>query len=163
MAIEPVPSPEEFKADQSLHIDFFDNREGLKQKTKALLQKVTDDHRSWRDHARSEGFSLFIDDNFPWKVRWLFVRLTPPYPSFDEIAMADEKCPCDPETMRRGYQKIAKMLEIKIERGWPKGRQRRKGYYSEGYQGARREEVVHQLSADFSVIRAKWAGKMKSS
>jgi len=57
-------------------------------------------------------------------VVWLFLHITPPYLSPQEISK--HECTRDEFYISRCYQDLARLLHIKMKRGWQRGKKRDK-------------------------------------
>lgn len=92
---------------------------GLKHRAKEFQQVVTQDLTD----SDYRGFEKQPKKDISTQIKWLFWHITPPYLNAEEIVGRLEN-DVDQFYVQRCYQNMAKLLGIKLVKGWQKGRKR---------------------------------------
>ncbi|BAQ35235.1 hypothetical protein [Dehalococcoides sp. UCH007] len=105
----------------TLAIDGLETNKDLKERISGLAVEAERKRKQLRSYWDRIGYETSVQDNLAKAVSWLFMRVTPPYLSPGKIAEEENS---DYVHVQREYQKIAKLLGIKLTKGWIKGRKR---------------------------------------
>ena len=93
--------------------------EAIRKGLNAAKKKASEvDYRGLEKHTKKD---------IATQIQWLFRHITPPYLNAAEISIYFEKNNneiVDQFYIQRCYQKMAKLLGIKLNKGWQKGRKR---------------------------------------
>ena len=124
-----TPGPPNSTANLTTKISVSDTDDSIKQKLADLkkmakrFQEITLKNYSALDYR---GFEKHAKKDIATQVQWLFWHITPPYLNAAEIAtrLQNTSGDVDPFYIQRCYQNMAKLLGIKLIKGWPKGRRR---------------------------------------
>ena len=114
----------------STEVTIFDDIDSIKEKIAELRKEAKRFLKTAREHANSvdyRGFERHAKKALAPQVQWLFWHITPPYLSASEIAAPlqnTERDSVDQFYIQRCYQKMARLLGIKLIKGWTKGRKR---------------------------------------
>ena len=123
------PGPPNSEGRLTTKISVYDTDNSIKQKLADLKTRA----KRFREITRRNlgaldyrGFEKHVKKDIATQVQWLFWHITPPYLNATEIAtrLQNTGGDVDPFYIQRCYQNIAKLLGIKLIKGWPKGRKR---------------------------------------
>jgi len=124
------PGPPNSEGRLTTEISVYDTDDSIKQKLADLKTRA----KRFREIKRRNlgalgyrGFEKHAKKDIATQVQWLFWHITPPYLNAVEIATRLQYTGgdfVDPFYIQRCYQNIAKLLGIKLIKGWPKGRKR---------------------------------------
>jgi len=124
------PGPPNSTAHLTTEISIYDNDDSIKQKLADLkkraktFREITQKNLGILDYR---GFEKQSKKDIATQVQWLFWHITPPYLNATDIATRLQNTDgdfVDPFYIQRCYQNMAKLLGIKLIKGWPKGRRR---------------------------------------
>ena len=124
------PGPPNDMANLSTEVTIFDDSDFIKEKIAELGKEAKRFLKTSREHSNSvdyRGFERHAKKALAPQVQWLFWHITPPYLSSSEIAAPlqnTERDSVDQFYIQRCYQNMAKLLGIKLVKGWTKGRKR---------------------------------------
>lgn len=139
-----TPGPPNSTRHLTTEISIYDNADSIKQKLKDQKSKAkrfletTQNNLSTLDYR---GFEKHVKKDIATQVQWLFWHITPPYLNAVEIAGQFQNPDgglIDQFYIQRCYQNMAKLLGIKLIKGWPKGRKR-------DFSQDRRAEILEKL------------------
>jgi hypothetical protein len=125
-----VPGPPQSRTYLKTEIDINDTRESIKHKAKDLERKASGFLERTRKNLNTldyRGFESHKKKDIATQVQWLFWHITPPYLNSLEIATKLQESSgdfVDRFYVQRCYQNMAKLLGIRLTKGWPKGRKR---------------------------------------
>jgi hypothetical protein len=94
---------------------------------KAQIKQEWAKSRSDAVEAGFRGLESHTKKDIQSQVEWLFLHITPPYLSSEELALKTQNSEgliFAGVYIERCYQSIAKLLGIELKRGWHKGRRR---------------------------------------
>ena len=92
-----------------------------------FMKELNTVHNAYIISIDYRGFGKHAKKDIATQVRWLFWHVTPPYLSAAEIATRLQNTKGDSVDqfyIQKCYQNMAKLLGIKLIKGWPKGRKR---------------------------------------
>jgi len=125
-----TPGPPDSTLELKTKVDIYNDKEEIKQKFKDLEEKAITFMENTRNNLSAldyRGFEKHQKKDLATQVQWLFWHITPPYLNDAEIAARLQNTTgdiVDPYYIQRCYQNMAKLLGIKLKKGWPKGRKR---------------------------------------
>lgn len=124
-----MPIPLESRQKITLEINPYDDNASIQK----MISRVRKDAKAEQKNIRRNlekmdfrGFSRGNKKDIAPQVRWLYWHFTPPYRSAYEISVAlhNSGVEVDQFYIQRCYRAIAKMLGIKLTRGYQRGRKR---------------------------------------
>ena len=123
------PGPPNSEGRLTTTISVYDTDNSIKQKLvdlKTRAKRFREITKKNLDALDYRGFEKHVKKDIATQVQWLFWHITPPYLNATEIAtrLQNTGGDVDPFYIQRCYQNIAKLLGIKLIKGWPKGRKR---------------------------------------
>ena len=124
------PGPPDSTVELKTKVDIYDDKESIKQKIENLeteASKFTENTRINLGALDYRGFEKQKKKDIATQVQWMFWHITPPYLNMTEIAVRIQNTTGDSVDqfyIQRCYQNMAKLLGIKLIKGWPKGRRR---------------------------------------
>ena len=123
------PGPPNSEGRLTTTISVYDTDDSIKQKLadlKTRAKRLREIKRRNLGALDYRGFEKHAKKDIATQVQWLFWHITPPYLNAAEIAIRLQNTggDVDPFYIQRCYQNMAKLLGIKLIKGWPKGRKR---------------------------------------
>jgi hypothetical protein len=119
------PGPPDRTVELKTKVDIYDDKKSIKQNIENLETEASKFIENTRNNLGAldyRGFEKQKKKDISTQVQWLFWHITPPYLSSAEIETILGTS--DRFYIQRCYQKMAKLLGIKLTRGWTKGRRR---------------------------------------
>ncbi|MFC1945066.1 hypothetical protein ACFLX5_06325 [Chloroflexota bacterium] len=128
---EFLPTPANYNGHPFLlPVNHFLTRRKLDDAVKSLAARAEIQRQEMRESLEDGYHTNDMGDLFRWKIYWLYLHITPNYLSPDEISqvMCEAKVNYgnNEYAVGEGYRAIAKLLNVKLRRGWHKGRRRDK-------------------------------------
>lgn len=124
------PAPPSSSGHLTTEITIYDTEDSLKRKIAEFKKRAKKLRANWQKHLDAldfRGFEKQPKKDIATQVLWLFWHVTPPYLNAAEIAIniqISQGQDVDQFYIQRCYQKVAGILNIKLMKGWTKGRKR---------------------------------------
>lgn len=125
-----TPGPPNSTTHLTTEISVSDTDDSIKQKLADMKERAKIFRETTQKNLGAldyRGFEKHAKKDIATQVHWLFWHITPPYLNAAEIAMRLQNTDgdsIDPFYIQRCYQNMAKLLGIKLIKGWTKGRRR---------------------------------------